>query len=198
MRSVDVPLLSAQVASTSTSAATALVAGSAIFVIGAGIGVPRVFAEPDREEKWRLLSENLLWWRASQPLYALGALTAATGVGVLAGAADDTSRIVLAVSCGFLVLGALAWSWSVYLRGADPHGFAMGHLPGWPFATYIWATLAGLGLLGAGLLLGDWPDWLGWLTLAADLLFAAAYARFGDLPPFVFYLLFLVVGITVA
>jgi len=180
-----------------TTAAAALIAGSATFIAGAAIGVPRVFSEPDREQKWRLLSEHPHLWRLSQPLYALGALTAALGVGALAAAADAVSRTCLTASCVLLVLGALAWSWSVYLRAKDPREFAMGHLPGWPFATYIWSTLAGLGLLGAGLLLGDWPGWLGWFTLAADALFAAAYLRFGDLPPFAFYLLFLVIGFTV-
>ncbi|MBK6763825.1 MAG: hypothetical protein IPG68_11405 [Micrococcales bacterium] len=181
-----------------TTAATALIAGSATFIAGAAIGVPRVFTEPDREQKWRLLSEHLLWWRLSQPLYALGALLAALGVGALAASGHAAARAWLAVSCALLVVGALAWSWSVYRRAVDPREFAMGRLPGWPFAAYIWSTFAGLGLLGVGLLLGDWPDWLGWFTLAADALFAVAYVRFGDLPPFAFYLLFLVVGFTVA
>ena len=180
-----------------TAAATALIAGSVTFLVGAAIGVPRVFNERDRDQKWRMLSEHLVWWRLSQPLYALGALIAALGTGALAASGHAEARTWLAVSCGSLVVGALAWSWSVYRRAVDPHEFAMGRLPGWPFATYIWSTLIGLVLLGVGLLLGAWPAWLGWFTLAADALFAAAYVRFGDLPPFTFYLLFLVVGFTV-
>lgn len=192
------PLSAQMFAQTSGVAAIALIAGSATFLIGAGIAVPRVFNEPGREQKWRLLERGLLWWRLGQPLYAIGALVAALGVGALATAAGAAARVYLAASCALLVAGALAWSWSVYLRGTHPREFAFGKLPGWPFTTYIWSTLAGLGLLGVGLLLGDWPGWLGWLTLAADAAFTAAYVRFGDLPPFVLYLLFLVVGFTVA
>lgn len=181
-----------------STAATALIAGSVAFLVGASIAVPRVFSESDREQRWQLIEAGLFRWRLGQPFYALGALVAALGVGALAGDSPSGSRAFLTASCLLLVLGALAWSWSVYLRGAHPREFAMGGLPGWPFATYIWLTLAGLGLLGAGLLLGDWADWLGWFTLLAGALFAAAYVRFGDLPPFTFYLLFLVVGFTVA
>jgi hypothetical protein len=50
-------------------------------------------------------------------------------------------------------------------------------------------------LLGAGLLAGGFPAWLGWLTLIADLIFLAGYLWFKDLPPFVFYLLLLLVGL---
>jgi hypothetical protein len=36
---------------------------------------------------------------------------------------------------------------------------------------------------------------LGWLTLGADLIFLAGYLWFKDIPPFVFYLLLLLVGL---
>ena len=62
-------------------------------------------------------------------------------------------------------------------------------MPGWPFATYVLLTIGGLALLGAGLLAGGFPAWLGWLTLIADLIFLAGYPWFKDLPSIVFYLL---------
>ena len=73
----------------------------------------------------------------------------------------------------------------------------MGGLPGWPFAAYVWLTVAGLFLMGAGLLTGSWADVLGWIVLGADALFVVAYVRYGDIPPFVFYVLLSVVGIAV-
>ena len=173
-----------------------LVAGSVLFFLGAGVAVPRVFSEPDPQQRLRMLEEHLLLWRLGQPLYALGALVAAAGVGALAGEHEDR-RAWLVVSSALLVLGALAWSWSVYLRGRHPRRFALGGLPGWPFATYVWLTLAGLALLGVGLLQGNEPAWAAWATLAADALFVAGYVRFRDIPPFLFYLLLIVVGVSV-
>ena len=95
------------------------------------------------------------------------------------------------------MVGALAWSWSVYRRAVQPREFALGRLPGWPFTAYVWLTLAGLLLLGVGLVTGDWRDWLGWVVLGMDALFSVAYLRYGDLPPFVFYLLLAGVGAAV-
>jgi hypothetical protein len=56
-------------------------------------------------------------------------------------------------------------------------------------------TIGGLALLGVGLLAGGFPAWLGWLTLGANLLFLAGYLWLRDIPPFVFYLLLLLVGL---
>ena len=82
----------------------------------------------------------------------------------------------------------------MYLRFRHVREFAFGELPGWPFAAYVWLTLAGLAVLGAGLLTVGFPAWAGWLTLAATLTFLVGYVRFGDIPPFVFYLLLPVVS----
>ena len=180
-----------------SAAGVVMVAGSALFLVGAAVAVPRVFTEPDHEERLRMLQERLVMWRLGQPLYAVGALVAALGVGSLAADSDAGSRAWLAVSCGLLVVGALAWAWSVYLRAVRPRDFALGELPGGPFVAYVWLTVAGLFLLGVGIELGDWPDWLGWFTLAADALFLAAYLRYRDIPPFVFSLLLSVVGVAV-
>lgn len=176
-----------------------MVTGSVLFFVGAGVAVPRVFTEPDRQEKARMLAERLTWWRLGQPLYALGALVAALGVGYLAAEtnAEATSRAWLAVSCALLGCGALAWSWSVTRRALRPRDFALGRLPGWPFALYVWLTLTGLLFLGSGLLVGGWPDWLGWVVLGADALFLVGYLRYRDIPPFVFYVLLAFVGLAV-
>jgi hypothetical protein len=178
---------------TSSAAGLLMIAGSVMFLVGAGVAVPQVFTEPDREERERMLEERLFLWRLGQPLYAVGALVAAVGVGVLAADGEAGNRAWLLVSCGLLVLGALAWSWSVYLRAARPRDFASGSLPGWPFASYVGLTIAGLFLLGVGI----WPGWLAWLTLTATALFLVAYLRYRDIPPFVLYLLLLVVGVAV-
>jgi hypothetical protein len=176
-----------------------LIAGSVVFVAGAAMGVPRVFTEPDPQARLRLLTEHLGMWRAAQPLYGLGPIIAAAGVGYLAaGAPTRATQAMFAAACLGLAVGSLAWAWSLYLRGTRVAEFAFGTLPGWPFATYVLLTIGGLALLGAGLLAGGFPAWLGWLTLGADLIFLAGFLWFKDIPPFVFYLLLLLVGVVVA
>jgi hypothetical protein len=175
-----------------------LIVGSVIFLVGAAVGVPRVFTEPDPQARLRLLTEHLVAWRIAQPLYGLGPLIAAAGVGALAAAAPThATRATFTAACLALAVGALAWAWSLYLRGTRVAEFASGTLPGWPFATYVLLTIGGLALLGAGLLAGRFPVWLGWLALGADLVFLVGYLWFKDLPPFVFYLLLLLVGLAV-
>lgn len=179
-------------------AAVLLIAGSVIFFAGAATAVPGVFTEPDPEQRLRMLTAHLTMWRIGQPLYGLGPIVVAVGVGYLAAAAQGRgTRVVLGASCVALAIGALAWTWSLYLRGTRVAEFARGTLPGWPFAVYVLLTIGGLALLGLGLLAGAFPAWLGWLVLAADLLFLVGYLWFKDIPPFVFYLLLVLVGVIV-
>jgi hypothetical protein len=178
------------------AATSSVLAGSAVFLVGASIAVPRVFTEPDHERKLRMLETSLVWWRLGQPLYAAGALVASGGIGFLAASATaGPGRAWLTVSCLLMMVGALCWSWSVYQRGRHVQEFALGDLPGWPFASYVYLTLAGLGSLGVGLLVANYPAWTGWVTLAGALGFLIVYVRLGDIPPFVFYLLLPVVSL---
>lgn len=172
-----------------------LIAGSVVFLVGAAIGVPGVFTESDPQARLSMLTEHLTLWRIGQPLYGLGALITAIGVAYLAATAPDRNgRTLFAASFVGLALGTAAWAWSLYLRGTRVSDFAFGTLPGWPFATYVLLTIGGLALLGAGLVAGGFRPWLGWLTLGAALLFLAGYLWFKDIPPFVYYLLLLLVG----
>lgn len=182
---------------TSSLAGALLLAGAVVFFVGVSIGVPRVWTEPDVDKRARMLAAHPVAWRVGQAFIVVGTVVAGAGVGPLAAEAEVASRTLLAVSCGLLVAGALCWSPSLYRRALHPHDFAHGRQPGGPWVAYVWLTLAGLLLLGVGLVAGDAPGWLGWVVLGADVLFAAAYLRFHDIPPFVFYLLLVVVGVTV-
>lgn len=75
--------------------------------------------------------------------------------------------------------------------------YALGNLPGRPFATYVWLTLGGLALLGLALLTAGYPGWLGWLVVGADVAFLGMYLTLHDIPPFVFYVLLTFVGVAV-
>ena len=175
-----------------------MVIGSVVFGVGAAIGVPRVFTERDPQARLRMLEEGLRRWRMAQPLYGLGPFITSVGVGYLAadGPAGWT-RALFVGACSALGIGAAAWSWSLYLRGTRISDFALGGLPSWPFTTYVLLTICSLALLGIGLVNSASPVWPGWLTIGVDVAFLAGYLRFKDIPPFVFYVLLLVVGLAV-
>jgi hypothetical protein len=173
-----------------------IVCGALVFMVGAAIGVPRVFTERDPEARLRLLQDGLKSWKVAQPLCGLGPVIVAAGVGVLAAQTSSRgARTAFAGAALALLAGALAWAWQVYQRAGRIAEFAAGTLPQWPFTTYVLLTIGGIALLGSGLLAAGHPAWLGWLTLGVDALILAAYLRFGDIPPFVFYLLLPVVGV---
>lgn len=135
----------------------------------------------------------------AQPLYGLGLLIVAAGVGVLAvGAPARPARTTFAIASIALLIGTLAWGWSLYLRATRVPEFAAGTLPAWPFTTYVLLTIGGLALLTAGMLAARFPPWLAWLTIGAHVLFLAGYLWFKDIPPFVFYLLLLLIGVVVS
>lgn len=176
-----------------------LIAGSLIFLIGASIGVPAVFSTADRGAKRRLLENHMARWQLAQPLYALGPIVAAVGVGLIATGLEGAVSVTLCLAAAVLLLaGACTWSYSCYLRGVRPIDFALGKLPGWPFTTYVLLTLGGLALLGVSLLTSDHPGWIGWFVLGADVAFLALYVALRDIPPFLFYLLLILVGAVVA
>ena len=174
-----------------------LISGSTAFGIGAAIGVPKVFTERDPKARLRMLEDRLGLWRVAQPFYGLGPIIASVGAGYLAAAELPAgwARTLLAAASVALVIGALAWAWSVYLRATRISEFAFGTLAAWPFKTYVLLTIGGLGLLSVGMLASGFPVWLGLLTFGADILFLGIYVRFKDIPPFVFYLLLLLVGV---
>jgi hypothetical protein len=185
------------------------IVGSAVFDFGVGIGVPRVWMERDQNTRLRMLEAGRVSWRIAQPLVGLGAIIAGAGAGYLAvDAATRSSQVVFTIACAAMMGGALAWCWSLYLRGTRIEDFVFGRQPAWPFLTYVLLTISGIALVGVGMLVGEFadargggstqqfPTWLAWLLIVADVGFLAAYIGYKDIPPFVFYLLLLVAGIT--
>jgi hypothetical protein len=176
-------------------AAVLIAGGSAVFLLGAAVGVPTVFLQRDPATRHHLLRNNLNRWRTAQPLYGLGPLLAAAGVGVLAGeASSPAARTAATIAFSALAAGAVAWARSLYQRTTRVAEFAYGTLPRWPFATYVLLTICGLALLAVALLADHRTQAVAWTTIAADIAFLTAYLRTSDLPPFVFYLLLPVVA----
>lgn len=170
------------------------IAGSAVFLFGAALGVPRVFMTRDREERVGLLTANATRWRVAQVPYGVGPLLAAAGIVSGATTFEGSARAAWMLAGVTMLVGATCWAYSCWLRAVDSVKFARGEQPGWPFRTYVVLTLAGLASLGAALLAIDAAAWLGWLVLLADLGYVILYVATNDIPPYLFYVLLLVVG----
>ena len=169
------------------------IVGSTIFNFGAGIGVPRIWTEPGPHARLRMLEDRRTMWRIAQPFYGLGAIIAGAGAGYLAvDATTRSSQIVFTMACAALIVGALAWCWSLYLRGTRIEDFALGRQPGWPFtdlrpAYHRRSRAAGLSACSSAISRPGSAGSSSSPTSPSSL----AYVGYRDIPPFVFYLLLL-------
>jgi hypothetical protein len=176
---------------------TVICLGSLLFLMAAFSPVSRVFGVSTAEKQLAIINGSLRGWRLSQALFAAGALITALGVGLLAFSLRWLSMPVLYLPAVLLLVGALAWSTHVYLRAVDPQAFVAGALPAWHFRLYTWLTLAGFFLLGYQMIaLFGVAAWQAWFLMGASLVIAILYLAFRDMPPFVYYLLALVLGVS--
>ena len=171
--------------------------GSLLFLIAAFSPSSRVFGASTAEKKLAVINASMRGWKISQALFGSGAIITALGVGLLAFSLRWLPANLIYVIAGLLLVGAVSWSRHVYLRAMDPQAFVAGALPAWHFILYTLLTLAGFFLLGfESLRLFGFHAWQGWLLMGASLLFFVAYLIFKDMPPFVHYLLGLVLGVS--
>jgi hypothetical protein len=171
--------------------------GSLLFLIAALSPSSRVFGAPDPEKKLAIIYASPRGWRISQMLFGVGALVVALGVGILAHSLRWLTGSLLYLPAALLLAGAIAWGWHVYLRYIDPESFVHGELPGWHFVLYTLLTLAAFFLLGFELLrLLGVGTWLPWLLMGGSLVLFIVYLVIKDLPPLLYYLLGIVLGIS--
>lgn len=177
-------------------AAVMIIVGSILFLIAAFSPISRVFGTTSPEAKWQLVLASRNAWVLSQVLFAAGSIVTAVGV-LLAGTALQGRPVAAVIYAGgaLLLVGAIAWTWHVYLRAHDPRAFVDGSLPSWHFVLYTLLTIAAFALIGYSLLQMGFPAWSAWLLIGASLLLVILYLVFKDMPPFVYYLLGLVLGI---
>jgi hypothetical protein len=98
-------------------------------------------------------------------------------------------------SAAVLALGALLWTWYLYVRAVNPGAFVAGALPVWPLMLYFVLTEAGLALFGVALLSSALPQWVGWLMVGSMALFFVLTMILRDIAPFVYYVITLLTGV---
>jgi hypothetical protein len=171
--------------------------GASIFLAAAFAPMSRVFAVRSPDEKLAIINRSPGFWRLFQALFALGAIITALGVGLLEFSQYWRFSVEQFLPAVLLLIGAIPWCAHVYLRAVDPEAFAFGTLPAWHFKFYTLLTLAAFFLLGIELLRLMGGTWQGFFLMGASMLIYILYQQFKDMPPFVYYLLALVLGVSI-
>jgi len=179
------------------ASAITIIVGSVLFIAAAFSPISRIFGMPDAGERLEVILAAPNQWLVAQLLFALGSVVTVIGIGLLAfRTTGHDSSVYLTSSAVLMAVGAVLWSWHVYMRAVDPALFTAGEVPLWLFAGYSLLTMAGLASLGTALLQTALPSWVGWLAIGSAALFLVLALAFRDMPPFVYYLITLIIGVT--
>lgn len=184
-------------------AGTLLFIGSAAFL--GGVAVPAVmafFSTSDSAERIAIIQNDSTGWVIGNLSIAVGVLIAAIGIIVLLGAAQRLTTDTLVRSACYAgvflaVISAVTWGIIAYGRitlSAETID-ANQNTNLWVFRLYTVST--GLAVISTAfvLLKVGYPKWLGWLMMAASVLFLIILLATGDLIPAFWYLLFIIVGV---
>ncbi|GAB5078895.1 hypothetical protein [Arthrobacter sp. AD-310] len=156
----------------------------------------------DAATRLEMLGRHRRLWILGQFLAATG--TAAAPVGFIRLAQQFQSRPaevpgkashLAVVAAGALSAGSPLFIVALADRAAHLRRFAFREGASWPFLTYAGLQTAGVGALGAALQLSAFKGAVAASSVASTPLFATILVRSKDIPPFVFYLLQLAVGI---
>ena len=175
--------------------------GSLCWAIGISM-VGNVHATKDAAARLEMLERHRRLWILGQFLAAAG--TAATPMGFARfarqlgtepGPSSKAGRKLAAVSAAAMLAGGPLFIAALADRAAHLRKFAYREGASWPFLSYAGLQTAGIGALGAALLVSPVKGPAAVGSAVSAPLFAAILLRYKDIPPFVFYLLELAVGI---
>ena len=165
------------------------------------VGPPRLYLEPDPEERLRLIDAFRLRWLFSNALFALGGLLTALGMFALSWHFRDiiTTWINIGAAATFFG-GAFLWIRLVFDRQMNPARYFLNYSFQLSSAVMLGLSLSGLLLYGVVFLQVGFPIWLGYLTIGGPVLIGALAVAFpaqffASFPPQVLYLFTLMVGI---
>jgi hypothetical protein len=179
-----------------------LMLGSVLFIVAAFTPLTFRVVTADMQQRIDLIQNERTGWVILNILFGTGSVIAAVGLALFAQhvqtlGGNTTIRVVSYLGAASVVLGALCWVIIVYNRAALPPQELGSNLSinNWIFPAYTLLTQIGLMVVGFVLIQSHYPAWLSWGTFVLAGLSIVAYLIFKDMPPFVHYMLFLVMGI---
>ncbi|MCK4899502.1 MAG: hypothetical protein KAS38_12030 [Anaerolineales bacterium] len=174
-----------------------------LVIIGSIVG-PQIYQEPDNAVRLNLIANDQTGWFISNLSFALGAV--ATAIGFLLISIHLRGSVPLwlpYLAATVFILGSVFWVIFLYVRTTDPAAYIESDsLMITLIYAFFWLTEAGLLLYGFVFIRASYPNWLGYLSIVFVGLLGAAALFFGSqffdfLPPQIFNLLTLVIGIVV-
>ena len=163
---------------------------------GFGSFPPVIYTGKNAQEKLDLLAAKPRRWTLSQYLVILGGLVSMAGTVLLVFLFSGSRGFLPAVigAAGF-VLGHVFWIWIVILRILKPQRQVTGEFPGWLFPSFSFLAQLGLAGFGVAFWLQGIHPLLGIVIFSGALLIFLLFLKFKGLPPFVYYLMTLVIGL---
>lgn len=177
--------------------ATTLSIGSVMFLIAAFMPISFVYAERDIQVQIARVQSSPTAWAVSQILFALGSIVVVVGLALLALQLRSTRGAFFGyLGAVGIALGTLCWVVIVYRRATLPLEEVFGSPTfGWLFVAYSLLTQPALIAYGFAFLQASYPRWLGLGTMISATLLCVAYLVLKDMPPFVYYVITLAIGI---
>ena len=176
-----------------------LILGAVLTAIGFGIFPSQIYTEKSKQVKLSLLVSKPRRWILAQAVVILGGITTVVGsisLFIFLLYIDSQAALPLGIILAGFVLGHVFWIWQLVLRIIQPKLFANDELPGWLFTTYSVLTLLALAGYGVAFWLQGSYLVLGVGIFLAALLVLGLFLKFKGMPPIVYYVMTLAIGIT--
>jgi hypothetical protein len=184
-----------------TLAGILMIVGFSLVVVASLVGPNEVYSAPDNERTLKIIEQKQRRWVATNLIWAVGSLVTAAGFLFLTLALEEShSPWLLFPGALAFIVGAIAWAIFLSQRTIDPAGYLYTTPPALFSLLFAWAKIAALALFGVAFLLGNFPNWLGYILLlsTSTLLLGLIFyfeVFYRSFPPQFVYVLTLIVGI---
>jgi hypothetical protein len=175
-----------------------LLAGAGALVVAFVVGPKGIYEEPDLPKRVEIIEEAKSGWNISQSLLSLSVVLTAAGFVALAYFLNDLQNAwIPGLGAIAFVVGAITADIFIYRQTVDPLASYEGAYTNMEM-LYYWLALAGLLLFGIAFLQSELPEWLGWVTFGATVIYGIVFTVVRSIrwsTPGLVFLLSLVIGI---